>query len=62
MIKDGHPPKDAWNYTPREIHGWLQFITKHETQQAARDLSISALGSRGEPEKVKRQIKEWSRE
>jgi hypothetical protein len=45
--------------TPRELFGWLTLARRRRRAELAELLAVSALGSRGEPGEVKRQLKEW---
>ena len=60
LIVSGHPPSVVWDYTPRQISGYVLLIGKRHKNEAARDLSIYTLASRGDPKDVKKQFKELS--
>ena len=61
MIAWGHPPSAVWGYTPREIDGFMHFAGIRQKQEAARDLSIGAMASRGEQKAVNKRLKEWTK-
>lgn len=58
MIASGHP--NAFDYTPRQIAGFLYFVMERKKREAAQHLSIGALASRGDPKEVKKTLKDWS--
>lgn len=54
----GHPPAAVWDYTPRQIAGFLHFAGKRRKRETAEALSIGAMAARGDPKELKKQIKE----
>jgi hypothetical protein len=56
LIAWGH--HGAWDYTPRQIAGFHNFASKRQKQEVARDLSIMASASRGDPKELKKQIRD----
>lgn len=51
----------AWDYTPRQISGFLFYARAREKREAAQALGIGAMAARGEPREVKKTLKEWSK-
>ena len=62
MISAGHPPADAWSYTPRQIKGFLALAGRRRTREYAERLSIAAAGARGDPKAIKKVLKDAERE
>jgi hypothetical protein len=48
--------------TPREIAGSLYFAERRRKREAAERLALDALATRGEPRKLKKQIKDMQRD
>jgi len=45
--------------SPKQIFGWLGLARLRRQTEMAELLAITMMGSRGDPEEVKRQIKAW---
>ncbi len=45
--------------TPRRLLSWVTLARRRRRSELAELLAITALGSRGEPAEVKRQLKAW---
>lgn len=52
----------VWDLSPRQMAAYLFLHGERDRAKAARELSISALGSRGDVRQVTEQIDEWSGE
>jgi hypothetical protein len=48
--------------TPRQLVSWLNLARRQRRSDLADLLAVTALGSRGEPEEVRRQLKAWQQE
>lgn len=62
LISLRHDPAAVWNYTPREITGYLQLARHRHKQDVAEQLNIIAMGSRGEPKELQKYVRELVRE
>ena len=62
MIAAGYQRCDVWEMTPREIAGCLYFAERRRKHQAAENLMLTALASRGESRDLKRQIESLQRD
>lgn len=58
----GHPFTAVLGYTPRQIEGLLFLAERRKKREAALNLAISVTAARGEPDAVKKQLKEWSKD
>jgi hypothetical protein len=47
--------------TPRQIAGALYFARRRRQQEAAEQLALSTLATRGEPREVKRKLEQLQR-
>lgn len=54
----GHSPADVWGYTPKRLAGFLQLGFMRRKREAAEQLSINTLASRGEPKELEKQHRE----
>lgn len=57
----GHRSDEVWNYTPRQIRGFLALARDRRRGDAAEALAIGTMAARGEPGEVKARIREWTR-
>jgi hypothetical protein len=48
--------------TPRQIAGALYFVRRRRQREAAEQLALDALATRGEPRELKRQIETLRRD
>jgi hypothetical protein len=48
--------------TPRQIAGALYFARRRRRREAAEQLALSSLATRGEPRELKRQLNELNRD
>jgi hypothetical protein len=62
LIASGHPPAAVWNYTPRQIAGFLFFSSKRKNREDASKLSIGAMAARGDPKDVKKQVEKLGKD
>ena len=46
--------------TPRRLAGWGALAARRRRTELAELLAVAALGARGEPDAVKRQLAEWN--
>lgn len=58
----GHPPDAVWNYTPRQIAGFLSFAAARLKREQVRDLAVGFSAARGKPQDVKQQMKDLQKE
>lgn len=54
----GHPPRDVWGYTPRQIHAFVHFARKRQARGRKDLLHLHAMGARGKPEIVNKMLRE----
>ena len=54
----GHDPVAVWRYTPRQISGFVGFAATRRRREAAMTLSLHATAARGEPQALRKQIRE----
>jgi len=59
LIDAGHPPDVAWDYTLREINGWLSLIAKRKKYERIEKLKLLTIA--GDPKAAKKQVTEWER-
>jgi len=57
LISAGH--LGALDYTPRQAAAFLRLAALRRKRDAAEQLAIVALGSRGDPEHVNKTLKAW---
>jgi hypothetical protein len=48
--------------TPRQIESSLYFARRRRQREAAEQLALNTLATRGEPREVKRQLNQWQRD
>ena len=58
----GHPPAEVWGYTPKQLNGFLGFASKRMKREAAHQLSLGAMASRGDPKELKKILKDAEKE
>ena len=54
----GLPLATLWRMTPRQLDGWLHFAGRHKKREAADALQVAAMGARGDPRALKKQIRQ----
>ncbi|RWF44298.1 MAG: hypothetical protein EOS65_02670 [Mesorhizobium sp.] len=62
LAERGHDENRLWNSTPRELIGRLHFSERIRKHKFAEALTVSAIGSRGEPKDVKKALKDAERD
>lgn len=51
-----------WDYTPREVAGWLWYAQRRRKREML-ELTIASFdGARGDPKAIKKQIKDLARD
>lgn len=58
----GHDAAAVFDYTPRQIGGFLFLAGLRRKREAAAQLSIATAAARGEPRAVKKQIQDWTKD
>lgn len=56
-IRIGHPPADAWGYTPRQLTAWMDLDYRDQCLQKAMMIEAAALGASGNGKAIKDAIK-----
>jgi hypothetical protein len=57
----GHSPCDVWDYTPREVAGFLDFARRRKKLESADLLSLHAVAACGDGEAIKSQHRDLLR-
>jgi hypothetical protein len=52
----------VWDYTPRQIVGYLRCHERRRRARQAETLAIMTLGSRGDPKEVEKRMRELLRD
>lgn len=63
MITCGHPPQDAWDYTPVQAEAFINLAELRRRKERALDLSLHAMAQRGKADDINAKIrKDWDDE
>jgi hypothetical protein len=62
LISLGHDAVAVWNYTPRQLNGFLRFASRRRCLEAAERMALAATAARGDPKAVKDQIEKLSKD
>ena len=62
MIGAGYDEAVLWNCTPLQLMARIQFASKRKKRDAAMALSLGAMAARGDPRKVKDQLKKLEKD
>jgi len=61
LISYGHPPGEVWNYTLRQLNGYLMLASERRKKEKASELALATLAARGSPDSLKKQLRELER-
>jgi hypothetical protein len=57
----GHSPCDVWDYTPREVAGFLDFARRRRKIEHVELLSLHTLAARGDSSDLESRMRELTR-
>lgn len=60
MIALGHPPREVWDYTPRQAWAFLFLARERRKSEMAEALGLHTLAARGDEKAVREAIKKWT--
>ncbi|AZV21476.1 hypothetical protein [Mesorhizobium sp. M7A.F.Ce.TU.012.03.2.1] len=61
LIAIGHRPADVWEYSPREIAGYLVLAGERRKSEASEQLAIATMAARSDPKEIKKLLDKMAR-
>jgi len=62
LISLGHDAVAVWDYTPRQLNGFLRFAGRRRRLEAAEQLALASTAARADPKTVKDQVEKMSKD
>jgi hypothetical protein len=54
----GHPPREVWDYTPRQTAAFMQLAADDRQRELRELLAIFAMAARGDPKAIQKALKD----
>lgn len=58
----GHTSEEIWEYTPRQMGGWLFAGQRRQKRRLAEQLTLSALAASGDARAIREQLAKLERD
>ncbi len=58
MIAAGHPPDAVWQYTPRQMAGFLYFANRRRERELKESLAMQTMAHRGDGKDIQRMLRD----
>jgi len=58
LIAAGHPPAEVWQYTPRQMQGFLFIASRRRQREHKELLALYAMATRGESKEIRKALRD----